>query len=111
MEEIVDKIYSWNINALETNLTHEGKNDVIFTIHWTYVCTEGDLSVSNVGTYSPIFDSENFIEFEDVKKENVISWLEENLNIEELKLNLNKQIGELKTPTTKSYNNPFEQSQ
>ena len=30
------------------------------------------------------------------------------LNIEEIKLNLNKQIGELKTPTTKSYNNPFE---
>ena len=42
MEEIVDKIYSWNINVLETNLTHEGKNDVIFTIHWTYTCTEGD---------------------------------------------------------------------
>ena len=103
----IDKIYSWNINALDTYPSKEGIEDVIYTIHWTYKCVEGEFSASSIGTYSVSFDENNFIEYKDLKKSDVVGWLEANLDINSMKENLISQIAELKIPTSKTYSSPF----
>jgi hypothetical protein len=106
MAKKIDKIYSWNINSLDTHVSHEGEVDVVHTIHWTYKCTEGDISSSMIGTYSPEYDKKDFIEYKKLTKENVITWLELNLDVENMKTLLNNNIAIQKTPVSNSYNDP-----
>ena len=99
--------YKWAIKALDTHISHEGKSDVINQVHWLYQAIDGDYSTHMIGTYSPKFDKDDFIEYGSLKETDVISWLEKNLDVDKMKENLKNQIEVLKTPVAKTYSNPF----
>ena len=99
--------YKWIINALDTHISHEGKSDVVNQVHWSYQAIDGDHSANMIGTYSPVFDKDDFIEYGSLKETDVISWLEKNLDVDKMKENLKNQIEVLKTPVAKTYSNPF----
>ena len=100
--------YKWDIKALDTHVSHEGKSDVIYTVRYVYNAVDGDYSTRMVGTYSPAFDKDDFIEYGSLKETDVVGWLEKNLDIDEMKENLKNQIEVLKTPVSKTYYSPFE---
>jgi hypothetical protein len=87
--------YNWRINALDAKI-HEGDNDnVIYTVHWSFMATDetGDYSASSIGTMGVEYNPEEpFIEYDDLTKEDVVGWLEEGLDIEAMKEGLDKQI-------------------
>ena len=99
--------YKWVINALDTHISHEGKSDVINQVHWSYQAIDGDYSTHTIGTYSPKFDKDDFIEYGSLKETGVTSWLEKNLDVDKMKENLKNQIEVLKTPVAKTYSQPF----
>jgi len=99
--------YKWTINALDAHISNEEKSDVVYTVHWGYVGTEDNHSVNTIGTFSPEFDKDNFIEYADLKESDVIGWLEAGLDVTEMKANLKNQIDHLKTPISKTYSAPF----
>jgi len=86
--------YNWRINALDAKI-HEGDNDnVIYTVHWSFIATDetGEYSASSIGTMGVEYDPDNFIPYADLVKSDVVGWLEEGLDVDSLKEGLDNQI-------------------
>lgn len=94
--------YSWNIAAVDRKPTDGDLSDVIYNVHWRYTANNGsDVTATIIGTQSVAApDSENFIAYADVTEANVISWIESEMNLTEMKSNLDAQIAEKVTPTS-----------
>ena len=103
--------YKWTINALDAKISHDSKNNVIHTIHWTYGASEGTApniyEANSIGTHSVVYDASNFTEYADITEANVISWLEAGLDVASMKTSLNAQIALQKTPVDKTFHSPF----
>ena len=91
--------YKWAINALDAKIEQDSLNNVIYNIHWGYNANKGDYSVSMIGTMGVEYDKDNFIEYNDLKKSDVIEWLENKLDVDSMKTNLSDQISKLENPT------------
>ena len=91
--------YKWVINALDAKIKEDSKDNVIYNIHWGYYADKSDKSVSMIGTYSVEYDKDNFIEYKDLKKSDVVEWLEAGLDVDSMKKNLSDQISKLENPT------------
>jgi len=90
--------YKWVINALDAKIKEDSQDNVIYNIHWGYYANKGDYSVSMIGTYGVVYDKDNFIEYDKLKKSDVIKWLEAGLDVDSMKLNLKGQIDILENP-------------
>ena len=99
--------YKWNIYALDAHISHEGKSDVIYTIHYGLNGSDGGHSDNMIGTYSLEYDKDNFKEYADLEKSDIIGWLEAGLDVNDLKETIKNKIDILKTPVSKTYRNPF----
>jgi hypothetical protein len=86
--------YNWRINALDAKI-HEGDNDnVIYTVHWSYIAQDesGDHTASSIGTLGVTYDPDNFIPYADLEKDDVVAWLEAGLDVEAMQESLDNQI-------------------
>lgn len=91
--------YKWVIHALDAKIKEDSRDNVIYNIHWRYYADQSNNSVSTVGTYSVEYDKDNFIEYDDLKESDVISWLEAGLDVDSMKQNLSDQLSVLANPT------------
>ena len=99
--------YKWNIYALDAHVSHEGKSDVIYTVHYGLNGSDGDHSDNMIGTYSLEYDKDNFKEYADLKESDIIGWLEAGLDVDALKASIKNDIDLKKNPVSKTYSNPF----
>ena len=90
--------FEWQINALDARVEHDKKSNVIYNIHWGYQAIKGDIKVSMIGTHSIAYDKDNFIEYDALKKDDVVGWLESELDVDGMKENLTNQISNLENP-------------
>jgi hypothetical protein len=89
--------FQWVIAQLNCAVESEGLANVINVIHWRYNATQVDgdktyfaeiYGSSSVAQPNP----QNFIPYTDVTEEEVISWLEQILPIEDMQLRLKANI-------------------
>ena len=101
--------YNWKINALDAKVSVGDDEDVVYTVHWSLIATseDGEHTVSNIGTHGVEYDADNFTAYEDLTEEIVIGWLEDGLDVDAMKANLDAQIEKLITPQEITYANPF----
>ena len=83
--------YSWVINALDAKIKEDDQDNVVYNVHWNY-------NANMIGTYSVVYDKDNFIEYDKLKKSDVEAWLEAGLDVDSMKLNLKGQIDILENP-------------
>jgi hypothetical protein len=100
--------YNFVISACDVVLNEGTMKDVITTIHWCYNATNdgffaGTYGASAMGQPTP----ENFTNYNNVTKEQMVSWLESVLDVSAMQENLNKQIELLKNPITATLPPPF----
>tara|TARA_R100000149_G_C5855115_1_gene122662 strand:+ start:136 stop:465 length:330 start_codon:yes stop_codon:yes gene_type:complete len=91
--------YSWVVNALDARVEHDKNSNVIYNIHWGYYANKGDISVSMIGTLGVEYDKDNFIEYDNLQKSDVVGWLEGKLDVDSMKTDLSNQISQLENPT------------
>jgi hypothetical protein len=106
--------YNWKINALDAHISHEGQDNVVYTIHWSYIASDDSdpvISKSMIGTHSVEYDADNFTPYADLVESDVISWLESAMDVETMKTNLDAQIELEKTPVQTTFHNPFPASE
>ena len=102
--------YKWTISALESSPVESGLAKVVKSVHWRYSATDED-SEKTVDIYgvtemdAPYLP--NYIPYEDLSFEIVCAWLENKINVSNLQLNLQNQLGELVNPRTIVDTNPF----
>jgi hypothetical protein len=104
--------YTWEFPALDCYPTHEGKENVVFTVHWRL---QGEDESGNTGqTFSTVGltvdpDAE-FIAFDDLTKDVVQGWVETSLQnqptpmgditvLDAIKASIEAQIQEKLTPS------------
>jgi len=96
--------YEWRIDKMTAKIQEGELQNVIFQISWTYLARyseDKNIVASTSGFINVKYnEGEPFIPYEDLTKEDVVSWLEasEDINIENMQENLNKQIDEKKNP-------------
>lgn len=88
--------YSWRINALDAKIHENDLDNVIYTVHWTFIGqddSEEPISASSIGTLSVQYNPEDpFIQYDDLVKSDVVGWLEAGLDVDSMKENLDEQI-------------------
>ena len=88
--------YSWTINALDAKIHENDLDNVIYTVHYTFIGqddSEEPVSANSIGTLSVQYNPENpFIPYSELTKEDVVKWLEDGLDVDNMKENLDKQI-------------------
>lgn len=98
--------YEWNCRTVDVKVEVEDKKDVIFNVHWRLTGDDGTSQTTVIGTC--LLDTsnlENFVDFDNVKHSEVVSWVEEKLGeeqVSQLKSNLDKQLDSLTNPVTKT---------
>ena len=94
--------YSWRINALDAKIHENDLDNVIYTIHWSFIGqddSEEPVMASSIGTLGVQYNPESpFISYDDLTKEDVVGWLESGLDVDSMKENLDKQIELKKNP-------------
>lgn len=101
--------FEWIISACDVILDEGTMKDVITTIHWRYNA-ENDgyfaetYGASAVGQPTP----DNFTDYNNVTKDQMIGWLEGVLDVPAMQENLNAQIEILKHPVTATLPHPFD---
>jgi hypothetical protein len=70
--------YTWVISALECYPEQDGKEDVVFTVHWRRQATDGTYNADIYGSQAVTLDPDApFTPYADLTEEQVIGWLEE----------------------------------
>lgn len=92
--------YNWIINAVECKLKDGDLKNIILIVHWKFKAINKDGIISEIygsqSLESP--NQKDFISFDDITSEQVIGWLEESMDIDKMKLILDKEIDLLINP-------------
>lgn len=103
--------YTWEISALECKVKDGDLDNVIYTIHYRYKASNEAEEEVTADTYGSLVlstpDSVSFVPYADVTKEIVIGWLESSLEVDEIKVKLDKQIDLQVNPISVTHINPF----
>ena len=98
--------YSWRINALDAKIHENDLDNVIYTVHYTFIGqddSEEPVMASSIGTLGVQYNPEEpFIQYDDLTKEDVVGWLEAGLDVETMKQNIDNQIELKKNPVDKT---------
>lgn len=73
-------IYTWSFGRPECIISLDGMSQIVQTIHWTLIGTEGEFTTSCYSTTSlPIpTDTENYIPYQDLTEDWFINQVESN---------------------------------
>jgi hypothetical protein len=104
-------IYTWEITAMEVILNQDGLSNVVSNIDWRLIATvDGEKYRAEqwAKQYVSAPDINTFTNYEDLTKEEVISWLENVLDVAQLKESLAYQIDLQSNPITAILPPPFQ---
>ena len=92
--------YEWVVSTLDIDVKDATLEKVIKNVHWRCIGRSEDgyvVDTFNVLELDPP-DQEAFIPYNEVRKDQVIQWLEQKLNFTEIKESLDIKIEQLRTP-------------
>lgn len=84
------------INQLERIIA----DGVVTTVHYTFSVASETNQVESYGTVTLTEPEDNFIPYDELTQEDVMGWLADNLDLDEIEANLNARLHELDNPTT-----------
>jgi len=102
--------YDWTISALECKVKEDDMTDVVYIVHWRYNATDengitaGTYGAQSVSSPSP----EDFTPYDQLTKEQVVGWLEADIDVPAMNLNLDEQINLIINPVDVTLPPPFE---
>jgi hypothetical protein len=103
-------IYNWEITAMEVILNQDGLSNVVSNIDWRLIATVADkpyIAQHWAKQYVSAPEAGAFTNYEELTKEQVVSWLESVLDVPQLKENLEEQINLQANPVTALLPPPF----
>ena len=95
----------WVISAMECRVHEENMDDVVIIVHWRYQARElheeKEYFAETYGATSVgMPDPENFTPYDQLTKEQVVGWLEEELDVEQMNASLQENINLQINPVT-----------
>jgi hypothetical protein len=101
--------YQWEIMNLHPKKSLDGLSDVISAITYVYRGRREDGVDSFISGKLdlPSPNSETFINYSEITKETIISWLESNVNVNTFKTQIQNEINGDSSELTSEYSLPF----
>jgi hypothetical protein len=100
--------FNWNIIQLNAYPNKDGKQDVVFTVHWTLTGVDGEFTGSSYGSTGVTLNPEApYTVYADLTKDQVLNWIWASVNKDETEASVQAQIDEKKTPTVVTPPLPF----
>lgn len=91
--------YTWGIANLEVVPSEDGLSNVVKNIHWTLSATDGQFTASGYGSAGTgAVDPDAFTPYEELTQADVIGWLEQLLEVDQLRTSLANQIADQQNP-------------
>ena len=76
---------TWNVVSLDCYPEYEGETDVVFSVHWTLVGTDGTYNGSVYGSVGVTLDEgASFVPYADLTQAQVIGWVQDALGEEQV---------------------------
>jgi len=99
--------YNWKIDAMDRYPTQNSLTGVVHTIHWRMYAISDQVDGDNEPYTADVFgiynlgepDVENYIEYADLTQSIVEGWLENGLDVAQIKARLDDKISQLITPS------------
>ncbi len=77
--------YTWQINAMDCYPQADGQTDVVFTVHWTLLGTDGTYNGSVYGTVGVTYTAGSpYTPYADLTQAQVVGWVEAALGAEQV---------------------------
>lgn len=93
--------FKWTIIGLDCEVSKNGLTNVVKTVHWNLSgVNENNISAEVYG--AEILDEpniENFKDFDNLEKQDIIDWLNANMDVAVLEENIAQQIILIENPT------------
>ena len=90
--------YKWIISSLDAKISESGKKNVVYRVNWEYTARKGDYEVGKEGSSLLKYNPDSFIEYESVKKSDVVEWLEAENDVAQMQKGLADRIASKETP-------------
>jgi hypothetical protein len=104
--------YKWIFSAFDCKVSENGMQNIVTNVHWRYNGTnKDDISAEIYGTQAvgePTPDA--FIPYPKLSEEQVIGWMEEAMDVEELQTNIANQIDAISNPVNVTLPTPWSES-
>ena len=104
--------YTWTFGPLDVTLSEDGLSNVVKTVHWRLTGVDGNFSETVYGSEgmdSPV--PANFIDYEDITKEDVQEWIEDKMDeerIDSMKSSISSSINLKKNPVSATLAPPWD---
>lgn len=93
--------YEWIVNKIDVKPSFDGLENFVYRIYWDYLADNENGVTSSIKGYTEFnsdVNSDNYIPYENITKDNVDHWLNIITNLNELQSTLNKKIEDLINP-------------
>jgi hypothetical protein len=92
--------FNWNITQLNAYPEKDGKQDVVFTVHWTLEGVDGDATGSFYDSLGVTLEPDApYTTYADLTKDQVLSWVWASVNKDETEASVQAEINAKKNPT------------
>jgi hypothetical protein len=92
--------FNWNITQLNAYPEKDGKQDVVFTVHWTLTGVDGEHTGSSYGSVGVTLELDApYTAYADLTKDQVLSWVWASVNKDETEASVQSEINAKKNPT------------
>jgi hypothetical protein len=90
--------YNWNVVQME----RKAADGFVTTVHYNVFAEDGEFQSSSYGTVGFTQEDMDYVPFEELTQSQVVGWVKEALNKDEIESNLAAQIEAQKNPVIKS---------
>jgi len=95
--------YHWDIKSFQVAPSSDGLTEVIKQVEWDYHCSDdNDSSLYSGYTNLSAPNSAEFISYEELTKDVLISWIKSHVNEDELKVVVRDQLERAKVPVVET---------
>ena len=104
-------IYTWQINQLDVKLHENNLKNIVYNIHFRYTATDEEndkIVVSMMNILSIEYkEGDPFTPFDDLTESQVLKWLENGIDVDEMQKSLSKEIELIKNPVDLTLSPPW----
>jgi len=92
--------HTWQVVSLDAQPSHDGRSNVINTVHWTLTGVDGEHTASVYGSVGVTYDANSpFTEYDNLTEADALAWVWDSVDKAEQEANVEKQLAELANPS------------
>lgn len=107
--------YTWKINKLDVKKEQNGLRNIVYDVYYSFEASSSELDFNGepykvkINRVCSLQDPsvEDYVEFDDLTKDQVVAWIENSIDVDNLKFFLDNMLSEKINPSVESKTAPW----